>query len=759
MMKRTKSKVVRIIVAFCFVVNMLLGISLPAQATGISRNDAVTWAAQKAASSWWQDVDNAYGCQCVDLVRAYYSYLGVGQVAGHAYQYMTNTLPNGWTRVYANPRPGDICVWKQNATVSSTGGKTGSAGHVGIVIGVSGNNLTTVETNWNTGNHNGDKGYSNAKQYTRPAGTVSAYIRPNFPEYTKAYSITFAANGGKNAPAPINRYFGKPVTFPSEKPVKPGYEFVGWLWHSNGTNPDATTSETSGGYAAGQTADPNVNYGNICWSLVNETYVAVWKPCEHVYDDGVIAKYPSATSLGEIVYTCQKCSMTETEYYVGQTPEITKQPSNITKVNGSGNAVFSVTANGTKLSYQWYWRKNSQADWAPYGTSGSDKSSLSIEAVSARNGFQYYCCVLDPLGNFKNSDIATLTVVAGVKVTKQPASVTKVNGSGNAVFSVAATGTGLSYQWYWRKNSSSAWTAYGTAGSSKTSISIDAISARNGFQYYCEVKDAYGNKANSSVATLTVVEQVKITKQPSSVKAIDGSGNVTFSVSATGTNLKYQWYWRRSGATDWTAYGTAGSDKNSITIGAIYARNGFQYRCEVTDAYSCKAVSTVGTLTVVPAGVTYRTHVQTYGWQTWKNDGEMSGTSGESKRLEGIEIKLNDNKYSGGVRYKTHVQTYGWQGWKYDGAMSGTSGESKRLEAISIELYGDMANKYDIYYRVHCQTYGWLAWAKNGEYSGSAGMSKRLEGIQVVVVPKGNPAPGVTYKGITAANSKAYLQN
>ncbi|WP_366782397.1 hypothetical protein, partial [uncultured Clostridium sp.] len=29
-----------------------------------------------------------------------------------------------------------------------------------------------------------------------------------------------------------------------------------------------------------------------------------------------------------------------------------------------------------------------------------------------------------------------------------------------------------------------------------------------------------------------------------------------------------------------------------------------------------------------------------YGWQEWKSNGEMSGTSGESKRLEGIEIRI-----------------------------------------------------------------------------------------------------------------------
>ena len=137
----------------------------------------------------------------------------------------------------------------------------------------------------------------------------------------------------------------------------------------------------------------------------------------------------------------------------------------------------------------------------------------------------------------------------------------------------------------------------------------------------------------------------------------------------------------------------------------------------------------------------------------------MSGTSGKAKRLEGINIKLSNAAYAGGIQYRTHVQTYGWEKeWKKDGAMSGTSGEAKRLEAIQIKLYGEMANRFDVYYRVHAQSYGWLGWAKNGEESGTAGLAKRLEGIQIVLVPKGGAAPANNYKNIQSVNTKAYIK-
>lgn len=152
--------------------------------------------------------------------------------------------------------------------------------------------------------------------------------------------------------------------------------------------------------------------------------------------------------------------------------------------------------------------------------------------------------------------------------------------------------------------------------------------------------------------------------------------------------------------------------------------------------------------------VTYQTHVQSYGWQSNVADGATSGTSGKSKRLEGIKIK-NTTDVSGSVRYKVHCQTYGWMDWVSDGALAGTTGQSKRLEGICIELTGELAEKYDVYYRVHCQTYGWLDWAKNGEQSGSEGLAKRLEAIQIVFVPKGGAAPGSTARPYINGNAKA----
>ena len=140
--------------------------------------------------------------------------------------------------------------------------------------------------------------------------------------------------------------------------------------------------------------------------------------------------------------------------------------------------------------------------------------------------------------------------------------------------------------------------------------------------------------------------------------------------------------------------------------------------------------------------VSYSTHVQDYGWQDYVTDGAMAGTSGESKRLEGIKIKINNNQYTGDILYRTHIESIGWEStFRKNDEMSGTRGRSLRLEAIEIKLSGTIAIYYDVYYRVHAQDYGWLAWAKNGAKAGTSGQSKRLEGIEVVLVNKGGSPP------------------
>ncbi|EGO8836295.1 TPA: C39 family peptidase [Enterococcus faecalis] len=147
--------------------------------------------------------------------------------------------------------------------------------------------------------------------------------------------------------------------------------------------------------------------------------------------------------------------------------------------------------------------------------------------------------------------------------------------------------------------------------------------------------------------------------------------------------------------------------------------------------------------------INYQTHIQDIGWQGVVKNGDISGTSRRSLRLEGIKMNISNSDLAGSVEYRTHVQEIGWQGYVKDNQLSGTSGKSLRLEAIQIRLTGEIANAYDVYYRVHIEDKGWLNWAKNSESAGSQSAAKRLEAIQIKLVKKGEAAP--------EGNGKAFL--
>ncbi|MDD7281287.1 MAG: transglutaminase domain-containing protein [Erysipelotrichaceae bacterium] len=112
------------------------------------------------------------------------------------------------------------------------------------------------------------------------------------------------------------------------------------------------------------------------------------------------------------------------------------------------------------------------------------------------------------------------------------------------------------------------------------------------------------------------------------------------------------------------------------------------------------------------------------------------------------------------VSYMTHVQKIGWQDWKSNGELSGTTGQAKRLEAIQIKLTGDIANKYDIYYTVHAQHFGWLGWAKNNQVAGTTKIDHAIKGIEIQLCLKGNsPYQNANYYRETISQAQQYAHN
>ncbi len=285
-------------------------------------------------------------------------------------------------------------------------------------------------------------------------------------------------------------------------------------------------------------------------------------------------------------------------------PTITTQPKSQTVKPGT-EVKFTVGASGTSLKYQWYYRTSSSGTWNKCTTNGATTATYTVPAdkvVAARNGYQYYCEVSNTAGKTDSSP-ATLTIsssTAKPTITTQPVSKTVKAGT-EVKFTVAASGTGLKYQWYYRTSSSGTWNKCTTNGATTATYTVPAdkvVTARNGYQYYCEVSNSAG-KTDSKIVTLTVVTKPKITSQPVS-KTVSAGTEVKFKVTATGGGLKYQWYYRTSSSGTWNKCTTNGATTATYTVPAekvIKARSGYQYYCKITNAAG-SIDSNIVTLTV-----------------------------------------------------------------------------------------------------------------------------------------------------------------
>ena len=112
----------------------------------------------------------------------------------------------------------------------------------------------------------------------------------------------------------------------------------------------------------------------------------------------------------------------------------------------------------------------------------------------------------------------------------------------------------------------------------------------------CRIKDVCGDTVSSKAVKVTLLQELKITGQPASVSTKSGK-NVKFSVKASGSGLKYQWYYLKSGQRDWAVWKNHNTASTSAVSNASW--NGMKVMCVVTDASGKSVKSTAAKITIV----------------------------------------------------------------------------------------------------------------------------------------------------------------
>jgi hypothetical protein len=369
-------------------------------------------------------------------------------------------------------------------------------------------------------------------------------------------------------------------------------------------------------------------------------------------------------------------------------PRVITQPTNVTSCAGS-TINYSITASGSGITY--IWQENTGSAWANITNagiySGASTGTLTLTGItSGMAGYQYRCIVSSTTNCIwaDTSSAASLGFSSSFTINTQPSSAQICSGVGTT-FSVSASGSVSGYQWQLSTNSGSSWSnvsnggAY--SGATANTLTISSVSAgMSGYQYRCIVSSNCASPVNSNTATLTLMSAPSISSNPSSATVCQ-NGNATFSVTASGSNISYQWQLSTNSGSSWSNISNSGmysgATTGALTItGATTLMNSYQVRCQVSGSCTPPAVSNAATITVnakttvtsQPSDVTvfYNTSRNaafstsatgtgtiTYqwqentgsGWNNLSNTGIYSGVTTTTLAITGASLNMDSYKY------------------------------------------------------------------------------------------------------------------
>lgn len=265
--------------------------------------------------------------------------------------------------------------------------------------------------------------------------------------------------------------------------------------------------------------------------------------------------------------------------------------------------------------------------------------------------------------------VFTISAGTGPAISAQPANQTVCAGTNSSFTITSATAT--SYQWQVSTDGGATYNnivnggIYTGAGSATLTLTGITAGLQNN-RYRCIASTSCGT-TTSSAALLTVNQPPVITGQPQDATVCAGS-NQTFTVTASGSSISYQWELSTDGGATYTAISAATNASYTLT-GISNVMNNNRYRCRVTGICSPVAVSTAAILTVLNpvtitaqpqnaercagtnasfsvtgagTGLLYQWQSSTDGGNTWTN---ISGATTATLSLATVTTNISGTRY------------------------------------------------------------------------------------------------------------------
>jgi hypothetical protein len=298
---------------------------------------------------------------------------------------------------------------------------------------------------------------------------------------------------------------------------------------------------------------------------------------------GIAIKWYAASSGGTALATTTAL-VNGTHYYASQTVlgcegtarfDVTVTVGNPAAPTGSASQSFCTIDNATVADLaatgtgiQWY-----------TASSGGTALATTTALVS---GTHYYASQTI----FGCEGIARLDVTATIYdppvITTEPDAIKIVCNTFPVTFTVAATGDGLTYQWY--KGAAALTDNASVTGSNTNQLTIDPTAASDDGTYHVVVSGTSPCTAVTSAdAVLEIHQLINITSQPTTSQTLCEGSTFTLTVAATGSSLSYQW---RKNTTNLVDGGNiSGANTATLTLSNITpADASSQYNVVIIDA-------------------------------------------------------------------------------------------------------------------------------------------------------------------------------
>ena len=237
---------------------------------------------------------------------------------------------------------------------------------------------------------------------------------------------------------------------------------------------------------------------------------------------------------------------------------ISSEPTSQVACTGTA-ALFTIAAAGSGLTYRW---RKGNVDLVNAGNiSGVANDTLIINPVTISDTASTYNVIIS--GSCSPNDTSnnvSLTIDAPPIITIEPSN--KVSCAGSAtVFSVKATGSGLTYRW--RKGNVDLINGINISGASSDTLRINNVTVLDtGSNYNVIVSGTCLSKDTSNNVSLSINELINITIEPINQSSCGGS-SVMFIVKATGSANLYRW---RKGNVDLVNAGNISGVTNDTLI-------------------------------------------------------------------------------------------------------------------------------------------------------------------------------------------------